>query len=120
MIPRELHKYHKNVVESDSGRPGLFGHLPTRLFRHDKFETLNQGRRYFKPGKKIKEPISVTYDHKDRRYHITDGANRTTQALVNKDKHIPAVTEIVDSRKGWDSLIKKPKNMKYWGDKYSL
>lgn len=75
------------VVEDTAGRKALLTELPVESFGSPKFETLNQNE--FLPGRKITAPIEVTIENGDLR--ITDGANRFTQAVANKDRTIPVV-----------------------------
>ena len=107
-LPKELKPYAKNTVENTSGNTAVLANLPTDLFKNDKFETLNQPKKAFKPGSQITDPIEVSYDVATKKYTITDGANRTTQALVNGDKTIPAQVDIIDSKNGYESVLDKP------------
>lgn len=103
-LPKEIKAYAKNTVESDSGNTAVLANLPVSLFKSAKFETLNQDV-YTKGERKITEPIAVSYDVAKKKYVITDGANRTSQARANGDETIPAVVEIIDSKRDYVSVL---------------
>ena len=85
----------KGIVESLAGNEALLVDIPLSKFGKPEFETLTQYE--YKPGTKITSPIEVTFTNGE--YHITDGANRFSQAVANKDKTIPVVLEIEEGGK---------------------
>ncbi len=75
------------IVENTFGDRAVLTELSVSLFKNTKFETLIQNK--FEPGRKITSPIEVIFS--GSKYIIIDGANRTTQAIANGDKTIPAI-----------------------------
>src|SRR3990167_1426967 len=78
------------VVEDSAGERAILTELPISAFGKPKFETATE----YKAGKKITDPIEV--EIREGKYFITDGANRFTQAVANKDKTIPVI--LIESR----------------------
>lgn len=98
-LPPELRRAAKNVVEGETGNPAVLVDLPVSKIAPSPdapFETLSQDT--FTAGRKIKDPVQVQYNPETKTYRLTDGANRTTQAIANGDETIPAVVEIVDDQ----------------------
>lgn len=87
------------IVENTAGNKAVLTELPLSAFGNPKFETLNQDK--YEAGRKITDPIEVT-QLADGSYKITEGANRFTQAVANKDKTIPVIlerSEVADTKK---------------------
>lgn len=81
------------IVENTAGNDAVLTEIKLSDFGNPKFETAAE----YKAGRKITDPIEVSIV--DGKYHITDGANRFTQAVANGDKKIPVIMEIEDASK---------------------
>lgn len=100
VLPDDLKPAARNLVEGESFNPALLTDIPVKNIKPrpgEKFETLNQDA--YEPGRKITDPVMVRYDTETGEYRLTDGANRTSQAIANGDETIPAIVEVYQGGK---------------------
>jgi hypothetical protein len=106
ILPSELKPYSNSVVESDAYNDAVIAQVPIEKFGKPKFETAPAT--YPKGFRQVVDPIQAIYNIDTKKYYITDGANRFTQAIANGDTTIPAIVEIQkgNTEKGAGEIIK--------------